>query len=370
MKKTFAFLILLLSLALAPAARSQFIGYTSPQTTRQVVFTNVNTPTTVAVSNLGQNMHFVSYTLNATATRIMLQMEGSNDGTTFFPISDQVVDGQQTTGIIYAIGYYAAVQVRLRDIAGAFITAIYSGTSGTSSPPLGSYSLTQLYQKNAFFQASQGGNTAAIFQVQFGSTAGFLILVAESGTFPAGSSVTVAPMFDGQQGPNVASATLDGLAVSPVIAVSGAPASSVKVSFVSGGGTANLFDAYYFFLPPGAGGVDPCQSNTRLKSSVALTVTTGTASLVAPVSTLSIYVCGFMATLAGTTPTVQFEYGTGATCGTGTAVLTGVMAPPTAAPMIYGPGSTIFSTPQAQRLCVVVVGAGGSLQGILTYVQQ
>ena len=54
---------------------------------------------------------------------------------------------------------------------------------------------------------------------------------------------------------------------------------------------------------------------------------TATSQLVAAVANTSVYVCGFFGTIAGTTPTLAFEYGTGTTCGTGTTLLTGTMTP-------------------------------------------
>jgi hypothetical protein len=115
---------------------------------------------------------------------------------------------------------------------------------------------------------------------------------------------------------------------------------------------------------------DPCQSSAVAKSSTPVNISSATTTqLVAPSGNLSVYVCGFLATAAGTSPTLQFEYGTGATCGTGTTVLTGVMAASTTVPLEFASGLTNFKAPQAQGLCVVSGGTGPSFQGVLTFVQ-
>lgn len=118
---------------------------------------------------------------------------------------------------------------------------------------------------------------------------------------------------------------------------------------------------------------DPCGSWGVAKSSVAINITSATTtSLVAISGSTSIFVCGFSVTMVGAVETIQFEYGTGATCGTGTTVLTGAFADGTASDIVvsYGGGEmTVFATPSAQRLCAVTTGTV-SIQGVLTYVQQ
>lgn len=97
---------------------------------------------------------------------------------------------------------------------------------------------------------------------------------------------------------------------------------------------------------------------------------TATAQLIAASGSTAIYVCGFHATTAGTSPTLQFEYGTGAVCATGTTVLTGTYAP-TSGTVLADGGTlgTILRTPAAQALCAVVSGTTPSIQGVLTYAQ-
>lgn len=123
--------------------------------------------------------------------------------------------------------------------------------------------------------------------------------------------------------------------------------------------------------------VDPCQSSSIAKQSAVINITSATTtSLVAISGTTSIYVCGFAVSFGSTVSpdTIQFEYGTGATCGTGTTVLTGALNTSgllTGSITYGGAGQTIFKTPAGQRLCAVsTVGTGPSIQGVLTFVQQ
>ena len=119
---------------------------------------------------------------------------------------------------------------------------------------------------------------------------------------------------------------------------------------------------------------DPCGSWGVVKQSVAVTISTATTTqLVAPVAGQTVFVCGFTFAMTGTTPTFQFEYGTGTTCGTGTTVLTGAFQNDIASGFgqyIYGGGEmTIFATPSANALCVLSAGTP-SVNGVVTYVQR
>lgn len=126
-------------------------------------------------------------------------------------------------------------------------------------------------------------------------------------------------------------------------------------------------------------GADPCQNSNVAKSSVAINITSAaTTQLVAISGTKSIYVCHFDMTISEviTTPnTLQFEYGTSTTC-VGANKLTGLYGDKgitAGAPIVVsaGYGGTIFAVPSANGLCALTaIGAAGSFQGILTYVQQ
>ena len=124
---------------------------------------------------------------------------------------------------------------------------------------------------------------------------------------------------------------------------------------------------------------DPCFGN-NVKLSVPINVVTATTTqLVALNATKTIYVCGSFFTVASSATTVataQFEYGTGASCGTGTTALTGAMGTGTATATNDGediviPGDyTSFSIPVGNALCLVTAGTTVSVQGFVTYIQQ
>ena len=119
-------------------------------------------------------------------------------------------------------------------------------------------------------------------------------------------------------------------------------------------------------------GGDPCVNASVAKTSVAVNVSSATTTqLVALTSGKQVYVCGVVLSLAGTAPTTLFEYGTGASCGSGTTSLTGTIAASTGTLETLGWGGTMFTAPTGNALCIVTGGTGSpSFQGVLTYVQQ
>lgn len=129
----------------------------------------------------------------------------------------------------------------------------------------------------------------------------------------------------------------------------------------------------------GSSGNDPCASPGTTKSSAAISITSGTTtSLVAVSGSTTVYVCSFSATISQvvtTANTLQFEYGTGAACSspttlTGTYGAGGVTA---GIPIVVKDGGayTLFKSAASAGICAVTtIGASGSFQGVLTYVQQ
>lgn len=124
---------------------------------------------------------------------------------------------------------------------------------------------------------------------------------------------------------------------------------------------------------------DHCQ--TGLKSTVDFNISSATTtSIIAPVTGANIYICAYKINQAGGTGTVAFEYGTGATCGTGTVVLAGPFTANTTAgtPTTISAdnsGNTQISTTTAgslvpsQRFCILSTGTIVQA-GYITYVQE
>lgn len=124
---------------------------------------------------------------------------------------------------------------------------------------------------------------------------------------------------------------------------------------------------------------DPCASSGITKSSVLVNITSATTTqLVALSGTTIVYVCNFTLTVSQvitTANTIKFVYGTGSACGTGTTDLTGTFGAggiTASLPMvIMGGGNTLFKTIAGNALCATTaIGASGTFQGIVTYVQQ
>lgn len=137
------------------------------------------------------------------------------------------------------------------------------------------------------------------------------------------------------------------------------------------------------FVPDSSGAVpvlDPCLNPSVAKNSTFKDITTATTtSLVALSGTTSIYVCGFLVTLTGSTTadTILFEYGTGATCGTGTTILSptfnsGILTSgATVVSYENGSGSTFKPIPAGNGFCAVTtVGTAPTINVLITYIQQ
>lgn len=144
-------------------------------------------------------------------------------------------------------------------------------------------------------------------------------------------------------------------------------------------GTPNVQTGPPVLAYPGnaAGFTDPCLNAGVLKSSVVINITSATTtSLVSAVSGKAVYVCGMSLTIsqvATTANTLQLEYGTGGTCGSGTTGMTGTFGSGgvTAASPLFVAMPEVQATPAANGVCAVTtIGASASFEGVLTYVQQ
>ena len=110
------------------------------------------------------------------------------------------------------------------------------------------------------------------------------------------------------------------------------------------------------------------------KSAPINTSTAVTTQLVPAVNGQGIYVTSFNFVMAAS-QTVQFEYGSGATCGTGTTILTGAYAAGALAELAISSGSgvgLILAVPAAatgNALCMVT-SAATQVSGSVSYTQQ
>lgn len=120
---------------------------------------------------------------------------------------------------------------------------------------------------------------------------------------------------------------------------------------------------------------NPC-TNSQLVQSVAINTSTGASiRLVANTDTeKKTYICEFIVTMVGaaTPQTIAIQYGTGATCGTGTILRTGTFKTSTTAGAITTlsiPGNTIQPIPVGNSTCILTT-TGDAVNGVMSYVIQ
>ena len=129
-------------------------------------------------------------------------------------------------------------------------------------------------------------------------------------------------------------------------------------------------------LPAPASISDPCSTSQKIVVPISIASAT-TTQLLALAAGKAIYVCSATITIAGSATTagsIVFEYGTGASCGTGTTAITGAMAGSTTAGtptviLINGGGGSAFGTVAGQALCALSAGTTVSITGYITVVQ-
>ncbi len=132
--------------------------------------------------------------------------------------------------------------------------------------------------------------------------------------------------------------------------------------------------AQYGFSPR-----NPCGSpgSFPATASISIAATAGTTQLVAaPTSqalfgggTAAIYLCGYEFTISGTSPSFQWEYGTGTNCGTGTTALTGAEVVATGT-RVQSIAPMYLAAPGGDALCIVAGGTTPTVGGWIWYVIQ
>jgi hypothetical protein len=151
-------LLLLLAVLFTAAPErvdAQFVGYVGLQTVNVKPLNAVTAPTTATVQNIGQASHILYYCVTGTPSALVIQLEGSFDGSTWAQLSDQ---GTAVTGcnVVEGGGYYPALRVNLVTLSGGTsptVTAYYSGVTapitgagaGVSRPRALGVSATQSY---------------------------------------------------------------------------------------------------------------------------------------------------------------------------------------------------------------------------------
>lgn len=364
---------------LAPSARAQFLGYTSPQTTQATLATalpctgteqDFTTGITPKFNNIGQTQHFVSAVSPSTVTEFRVVIQGIDNQGNVLNISDV----GSINGNITASGYFPNIRVAvtcLPAVTGTFSLS-YSGTSSTAPIIAGSFLGSQL-DKLVFNGVSASANqTIGPVATPFGSSSGRLMFQYVT------SSVAGSLIFVGCRG----STTIGdfnnftfNLANTTAIQSFSVPAGqcpNYTVGYTSGGAAGTAL-AEYIFDPPGAlpatTQMNGCQSqDLALSTTAAITVGANTTvRIIAPSTTQRVAVCGLLLT-AGVAGTAQLIEGTGATCGTGTANLSGAMPLAVGTPLAIGAAAPIFPTlAVGDGVCINTAG-GATVAGMISFI--
>lgn len=376
-------LLSLLLVTLAPClVHAQFIGYTTPQSVQQTLATAqlcTGSAQTFAIQNIGQTQHQLNVTAVTGATQFQGEIDGIDRAGNVLRISDVVEptpNGASTpSGSVTGTGYYPQFQVKVTCSPNtATYTISYSGTSSSFIGDFGNYLAGQI-DKVTFNGNSATSVQTDTIQTPFGSSGGTIFFKYNTSSAPGGTLVVTCSVVSGvsifqPQPLNVALANTI-LGQQFQVPDQGCPYLTVTYN-PGGGGTINV--EYVFALPGMAAHAtsDPCTSGTFQKQSVAVFAgAASTTQQVALQTGLSIYVCGYQLSQIATAGTVQWVYGTGANCVTGTTNLTGAMGVTASQPFTYGTGgATVMKTPQSQELCITATGTGGTVSGIVTFIQQ
>jgi hypothetical protein len=369
-------------------ARAQYLGNVGLQTVDATLATNLactnanqnfTTGVTPSFPNLGQTSH-AAYLLSSNIANGTMVIQGSMDGSTFQNISEVATIAGFIVGtpnsFVVGSGRYTLLRVVVNCGTPGTFSLSYSGSQAPPGALYGSQLLTQ-FDKTIVTGLTMGSNFLSnTFQPPFGSSLGTLYFKSLVNP-PGGSSIAV-QCFPGVAVGGPPSGLINfsnPIVVTTALQIFQIPAqacSSMTVSFTSGGASGNAYYVDYLFSYPGQPPIaDPCQSPGIIKSSLPITAAAaGTTKIITESGNLTIYVCGYQASQIATAATVQWITGTGATCGTGTVNKSAAMGVTASQPFTYGPGSTLFSGAPGAAVCMTTTGAGGTVGGIVTFVQQ
>jgi hypothetical protein len=409
-------------------AAAQDTTYTSPRTVDQKIFSGQTTAATSPVAsafpctpvngapcgipNLGQTLHSFTYSISNPCTTgffMDLRLEGTQDGSTWFAISQDATDeisgaiqGNTTTAGLTAIGQYAGYRLNLVTIGCAgggstpALTASYSGTSTSNPTPTSAFYQDSPYRKVILQNQpttnanSQAAVTIAAPNGNSGGALYFSCWTAATGlatACPSGMGVTLIAyvVFGGGSGGTNAISQQNTYTVnpitSPVTEVYSNPATSMSFTF-SGSGTAGVNWSIYYVsnsTPTQTYVNDPCAGTGSRKNHTFATFTTAQAStqLLPGISGTQLYICGFTLNMVGTTTadTVQFQSANAGGSCTSPSPYSPVYSTGTSGGIFnlaYGGSGSVFAPlGVGQALCVTVaVGTSPNVAILVTYVQQ
>lgn len=427
------FLFSVAGLLFPASLHAQFLGYTSPQTVSQKIFSGQTTAavspssspigcvpvngTPCAIANLGQSIHTVVYSISSPCTTgffMDLRIEASNDGVNWFAISEDATDQNSgsiqgsTFGGLTATGSYAAFRLNLVSIFCASgqspaVTAFYSGTSTSNPTATGVFYQASPYRKLLVNNlATTATQPVVTIGAPTGNSSGTLVLscyIAASGATTSCPAATITVIsylaFGAAVGGGGGGAIVSGsqavsvpVTTSPILQVTTAgPAESVNFQFSTPGTAGVNWSIFYLFnsVPVSNVAADPCSSAGASKISKPISITgAGTTGIISGNLGQAIYVCGGSFTIASSATSadsIQFEFGANSLCATGTTILTGTFGTGITVAnlmetIVLPAGATNFTAPASavgtsgNNLCAVTTGTTVNIQGYLSYVQQ
>lgn len=382
-----------LFVAFAFSTPAQHIGDVSISTVQATVANNVTctgsaqnftTDGTIAgFSNIGQTSHLATATSNAAT--FQMEIDGIDNLGNVFRLSDpQVgVPGTPQGGLVVtAAGYMPKIRIKVTCTAAATFSVSYSGSFSPQPPNIASALLVSI-DKLPFQNAPANTNASTTFQSPTGNSQGTIVFQFAA-TGPSGSSISAQCLTNAGLNLQLFTFTLATAAGPQLFPVPSSPCPFINLSYTSGGASATTYQLEYTFTTSGNSSAisDPCVTPSQ-KHSVSIALTTSTTTqLVAPVAGQTVYPCSVAFVIglnSSATMTVQFEYGTGASCATGTTTLTGAIvggAGTGTGPVPFSAeGSSQWAIPVSNGVCAVSVLTGTptapfGVDGWLTYVQQ
>jgi hypothetical protein len=386
--------------AFAFSSNAQHLGDVSLSTVSANLATTVNctgaaqnyiTGSVAGFFNIGQIRHLATVSAIIGAQKFQMEIDGIDNQGNVYRLSDVLeFPGLSVTrqGTLIGQGFFPRIQIAVTCSPGtATYTLSYAGDFGIAPTLSGSFLTSQIDHVN-FALASSASTQQDNFQTPFANSAGTVYFQFTAGV--AGQTLSISCNTLGvSAATSIFSTPLANTTALQTFAVPPTVCPLMQINYSPGGG-ATTFTTEMVFTPPGLAtpgngialgtGVDPCVSSAVLKQSQPINIVTATTTTIVPLSTINaIYVCGGyfeVASSATTAATAQFEFGTGANCGTGTTVLTGAMGTGTAtagidAEAVVLPGPmTNFRAPTGNALCMVTAGTTVNVQGYISYVQQ
>ena len=327
--------------------------------------------------NIGQTHHLA--TAISTASTFTMEIDGLDNAGNVFRLSDVQVgvpSSAQGGLVVEARGYMTNIQVQVTCTAAATFTLSYSGDFSTS-PSTTAAALLASTDKLPFQTAAANTNSSTTLQPPSGNSSGTLIF-QYAATGPAGSTVTLQCLSNAGTHLSLYTFSPTTATGAQLFPVSASACPFVTLSYTSGGASATTYSLEYVFNPIGVQTTtnDPCTSGAgKITAIVNVADAAATTQLIAGVTGKVIYPCTVSINVGlSTANTVQFEYGTGASCTSPTA-LTGsyeTFNTLSIAPIIQVSGPTVWNIPVGASVCAVTAGGGAQwgVRGFIGYVQQ